>query len=198
MGKVERILGQIYAEYTELLGMNDEMREMIRKAQEEGVNLEQHIQHQNRCLQEAEWRLEQHVNILEFGGVPRNAETHTLDQKGPCMELWFSIFKSDQWLRKMVEEQSTKPVLVVSHFRRLPGKSRVILYVCNKGRQFSPSLRLFRQSLQDHTVTVDAEIHLKSGVTLNVQDLFDRSSVPTVRPSNPTDVLELREKHPVI
>lgn len=116
----------------------------------------------------------------------------------PCMGLWFSIFKNDQWLRKMVDEQSAKPVLVGSHFGRLHGKSHVILYICNKGRQFSPSWGLFRQCLQDHTVMLDAEIHFMSGVTLNVQDLLDRSSVPTVRLSHPTEVLVLREKDPVI
>jgi hypothetical protein len=114
------------------------------------------------------------------------------------MRLWFSIFKSDQWLRKMVDEQNAKPVLVGSHLRTLPGKSCVILYICNKGRQFSPSWRLFRECLQDHTVMPGAEMDLTSGVTLNVQDLLDRSSVPTVQLSNPTDALVLREQDPVI
>lgn len=115
-----------------------------------------------------------------------------------CMRLWFSIFKSDQWLRKMVDEQNAMPVLVGSHLRILPEKSRVILYICNKGRLFSPSWGLFRECLQDHTVMPDAEIHLTSGVMLNVQDLLDRSSMPTVRLSNPKDALVLREKDPVI
>jgi hypothetical protein len=44
----------------------------------------------------------------------------------------------------------------------------------------------------------DGEIHLMSGATLHVQDLLDRSSVPTVRFSTPTGVLALREKDPVI
>lgn len=88
----EKIIAQIYAEYSklsnenhQLLIMNHEMRDDIQKKKDEQTRLEAHIRYQDRFLQAAEkraWRLEERVNQLEVELASRDAGALSTDPTG--------------------------------------------------------------------------------------------------------------------
>ncbi|KAJ5730161.1 uncharacterized protein N7483_004669 [Penicillium malachiteum] len=100
----------------------------------------------------------------------------------------------------MVQEYQAKPVLVGSGLDNHSRGTYLILHVCaaKKGSSYVRLWKLFKEYLQEHTITANTEIIFSSGVTLNVQDLLINSLDGPVRVPSAKKIFHFREGNPKI
>ncbi|KAJ6016415.1 hypothetical protein N7540_011006 [Penicillium herquei] len=115
------------------------------------------------------------------------------------MSLWSTIFKSDKWLEKVVQEYQAKPLLVGSDLHSHSRGTYMILHVfAAQERSHVHLWKLFTECLQEHTVTANAEVEFSSGITLNVQALLMNGLDRSVQLGSAEKVFISQEGNPKI
>jgi O-methyltransferase involved in polyketide biosynthesis len=83
IGRLESIITELQAEYTNLLRMNFSMRTSLEKEEAKTAELELHVQHLTNCLQIVEqrsWRREEQLNKLRVQVAFEKAETQPIKE----------------------------------------------------------------------------------------------------------------------
>ncbi|KAL4887977.1 hypothetical protein BDV59DRAFT_211587 [Aspergillus ambiguus] len=117
--------------------------------------------------------------------LPRGALLSTLGLKprnldGQQILLWSTIFKDDQWLKKVTEEEKARLVLIGPQLNQVAcneqgtyGSNYMILCLLD-GTGNIPAWEVSKSSLHQHTYDPSSkEIRFTSGIRLNVHNLSD-------------------------